>query len=109
MTYTGVIKPHYEVSAKNDSIFDIGVLDTPEQMMLMIDPLDQGNAGRFINTAEPECLNCIAQLGMYVPSMGEPEPTVIIVASKDIHSGHELFYNYGKGYGRMKAKKNTKK
>jgi SET domain-containing protein len=60
MTYTGVIKPHYEVSAKNDSIFDIGVLDTPEQMMLMIDPLDQGNAGRFINTAEPECLNCIA-------------------------------------------------
>ena len=46
---------------------------------------------------------------MYVPSMGEPEPTVIIVASKDIHSGHELFYNYGKGYGRMKAKKNTKK
>lgn len=38
---------------------------------------------------------------MFTPTDELPELAVIIVSTKKIPAGHELFYNYGSDYGKF--------
>ena len=53
----------------------------------MVDPLEYGNAGHYVNTAYGNFNNCRAEIGMFIPRDGEPEPAIILVSTKDIRAG----------------------
>lgn len=52
LSYLGVLKPHFEVKNNGDSIFCLGLVKIENEISLVIDPSEIGNAGRFINAAE---------------------------------------------------------
>lgn len=87
LCYLGVIKPHYEVKADNDDIYSLGIVNTSDNTCLLIDPSQVGNAGRYVNTAYGKHINCRAELGMFTPSNGHPEPAIILVSTKSIKAG----------------------
>ena len=101
LSYLGVLKAHYEVLASNDCIFSFGVVRTLDPTALVIDSVEYGNAGRFINTADSRHVNCRAERGMFTPRIGPPDPAVIIITTKAVPAGHELFFSYGKLYGKF--------
>ena len=88
LVYRGMYRPHYEVKTNNDSVFTLGLIDTDMPTLLLIDPSEDGNAARFINSAYKKHLNCTAKTGIYVPTNGNlPYPVVLIVTTKNIQRG----------------------
>lgn len=106
LTYIGVIKPHYEVKSNNNSLFSLGIINTDDEVAILIDPVEKGNAAKYINTSYKKFVNCRAELGIFLPRTPDlPEPAVILIATKDIYPGNELLYEYGKLYGDFALKK----
>lgn len=88
ITYMGIVKPHFLVKKSNKNIFSLGILNTHDPIAIMIDPMEKGNAARFINCAYDDFLNCKVELGIYQPTNGgHAEPAVIIRTIKKIPKG----------------------
>ena len=84
----GVITPHYQVRDDGDSIFCLGLVNTSEQISLVVDASTRGNAGRFINSSSSKReANCRAEIGMFEPLSDPAEPAIVIVATKNIKPG----------------------
>jgi len=95
MSYIGTVSTNLSCDLTSDSNFHLGWFTTNKVSKELIINTDRScNAARFINNWDkdhPE--NCTPVIGV-----ADKELTVVLVATKQIKKGEELFYEYGDSY-----------